>query len=109
MPVGYSADVPLVLAETAGPLPRTADEFAEAAAAPIRVRVIKPVEGLSVSQAAWVTGPGVQKHIDSGAFVEITRTSQKRRQWRVGPFVYSDYRKASRVALAQGTTPVEIA
>jgi len=100
MPVGYSAERPITLGAVADD-----ESYTET---PRRVRVLKPVGGLKLGQAAWVVGPAVSRHVESGALVDITRTAQRRRQWRVGAFTYSDFGEASRVAAAQGTKPVEI-
>jgi len=76
-----------------------------------RVRVIIPVGGLARSQQAWVTGRDVDTHIASGALHDITGTAQKRRMWRVPglPTTYTSWQEVSRVAAAQGTTPIEVA
>lgn len=99
MPVGYNADNPLVIGEQPdGVVTET----------PIRVRVLKPVAGLALGQASWVVGPDVAKHLESGALMDISSVTQKRRQWRVGAFTYSDLKKARRVGAAMGVEPVEI-
>lgn len=103
MPVGYNRDNPLVIG-TDGRM-ASGEPVTET---PRRVRVLKPVEGLALGQASWVTGPGVQQHLDSGAFIDISNVTQKKRQWRVGAFTYSDPAEARRVGAAKGVKPVEI-
>ena len=95
MPVGYDRSNPLVMGEANDAEPR-------------RIRVLKPVGGLALGQASWVTGSDVDAHLESGAAVDISKTAQKRRQWRVGAFTYSDPAEARRVAAAKGVKPVEI-
>jgi len=74
-----------------------------------RVRVLKPVEGLSIGQAAYVTGTGIDALIGAGALHDITTTSQKQRLWKVGGFTYSSQQEANRVAASLGVKPVEVA
>jgi hypothetical protein len=95
MPAGFDESAPVLIGEANEQL--------------WRVRVIVPAEGLARSQQAWVTGTGVQQHFDSGAFQDISSTTQRRRMWRVGGFTYTSWQEASRVAAAQGTTPIEVA
>ena len=74
-----------------------------------RVRVIIPVEGLSIGSSVWVTGDDIQQHIETGALLDITSVAQRQRMWRVGGFTYTSYQEASRVAASLGTTPIEVA
>jgi hypothetical protein len=74
-----------------------------------RVRVVIPVEGLRVNYAYWVTGTGVEQHIDSGAFIDISGVAQRRRMYRVGAFTYTSLQEANRVAAATGQTVIEVA
>lgn len=95
-PLGFDRDNPLLVGETGdGEL--------------WRVRVIAAVEGLTVGQAAWVTGQGVKAFIASGAFHDITTTAQKARLFKVGIETYTSRQDAYRVAAATGQTVVEIA
>lgn len=91
----YTQDAPLLIGDAGGTL--------------IRVRVMVPIEGLGLGRAAWVTGTGVQAHIDSGALVDITATAQRARLWRVGEFTYTTESEARRVAAATGQAAVEVA
>lgn len=74
-----------------------------------RVRVARAVEGMRPNASVWVTGDGVDALLEAGAVVDITNTQQKARQYKVGPFTYSDKATANRVAAARGTIPIEVA
>lgn len=74
-----------------------------------RVRVLQSVEGFSIASSMWVTGTGVQAHLDSGELLDITATTQRRRLWRVGGFTYTSLQEARRVAAATGQTVIEVA
>lgn len=73
------------------------------------MRVIRPVANLRRGNAYYVNGSDVDDLIAAGDLVDITKVQQRRRQYRVGAFTYSDLQTASRVAAAQGTTPIEVA
>lgn len=95
-PLGFNRDNPITIGESSD------GEI-------WRVRVISPVEGLSIGQAVFVTGTGVTAHLDSGALHDITTTDQKKRLFKVGAFTYTSEQEANRVAAALGTKPVEVA
>lgn len=74
-----------------------------------RVRVIRPVAGLSTGQAAYVTGTSVTEHLKSGSFHDITTVDQKKRLFKVGAFTYTSLQEANRVAAGTGLKPIEVA
>lgn len=94
-PLGFSADEPHVIGD--------ADDRVR------RVRVLRATDGLTAGQAAFVTGTGVDAHLQSGAFHDITKTQQRKRLFKVNGFTYTDPQEANRVAAALGVTPVEVA
>lgn len=75
----------------------------------LRVRVAVAVEGLKINYQYWVTGTGVQAHIDSGAFIDTTGITQQSRLYRVGQFTYTSLQDANRVAAATGQEVIEVA
>lgn len=95
-PVGFDRDHPLLIGEAGD-------------GEVWRVRVMVPVENLTVGAATFVTGQGVRAHIASGALHDITTTNQKKRLWRVGITTYTSEQDARRVAAATGQTPIEVA
>lgn len=76
---------------------------------PRRVRVAKHLGTLRAGQAAWVKGSGVDAAIESGELLDITKTAQRRRLWRVGRYTYTDEAKARRVAKTLGQEAIEVA
>ena len=75
----------------------------------LRVRVSIAVENLRIGNAYFVTGSGVQQHLDSGAFVDVTGIDQKARLFKVGKFEYSDPQEARRVGAKFGLPVIEVA
>lgn len=95
-PLGFSDDQPHLLGAEGGEVRR--------------VRVLKKgVDGLSVGQAAYVTGSLVDQLIRVGALHDITKTRQKSRLWKVNGFTYTSEMEARRVADSLGVKPVEVA
>lgn len=94
-PAGFDSDAPHVIGDAGGDTRR--------------VRVLKPVDGLTVGQAAYVTGVGVDELLASGAFHDITKTAQRKRLWKVNGFTYTSQQEANRVAASLGVKPVEVA
>lgn len=95
LPLGASRDAALQLGDSDGVIRR--------------VRVVKAGDGLRPNAAVWVTGTRVETLLAAGSVVDITRTQQRARQWKVGPYTYSDKGEANRVGALKGITPIEVA
>lgn len=95
LPIGVSRDAARQIGEADGVIRR--------------VRVARAVEGMRPNAAVWVTGTGVDALLEAGDVVDITRTQQKSRLWKVGPYTYSDKGEANRVGALRGITPIEVA
>lgn len=75
----------------------------------LRVRVFRTTGNLRAGQAAWVTGTGVAALVTSGDLIDISKTTQARRLWKVGKYTYTNEIEAQKVASVLGQTAVEIA
>lgn len=93
---GSTPDLPLILGD---------DDESEVK----RVRVLRSVNGLVVGSSKYVRGTDVDDLISGGSLLDVTNIGQRQRQWRVGPYTYTDYSQAMRVAAAKGLEPIEVA
>lgn len=95
IPEGSAVEIPLTIGDEGGKVGR--------------YRAIYPVAGLRRGNKYWLTGRGVEALVESGALLDISNVGQQQRQWRVGPYTYTDFQTASRVAAVRNTTPIEVA
>lgn len=96
MPTGFSQSEPYTIGEEDDTL--------------LRVRVAQPVcDELSVGQAAWVTGDGVDPLLEEGALIDITGRLQAGRLFLVGEYSYTSLSDATRASEALGQPVIEVA